>query len=119
MTLLKHLLQKHNVRIKREVRNILMTLLDGSQVSHCCPLGYLFYNYSIPTTVLAPGHLSVADKTNLFKSLQVVDSNKPAKLHQQAKGLKVWTLKEEINRIYDGVEAETRKSQASFQIFQV
>ena len=25
----------------------------------------------------------------------------------------------EINRIYDGVEAETRKSQASFQIFQV
>ena len=25
----------------------------------------------------------------------------------------------EINRIYDGVDAETRKSQASFQIFQV
>ena len=98
-----------------------MTLLDGSQVSHCCPLGYLFYNYSIPTTVLSPGHLSVtvADKTNLFKSLQVVNSNKPAKLQQQAKSLKVWTLKEEFNRIYDGVEAETRKSQASFQIFQV
>ena len=33
--------------------------------------------------------------------------------------LKLAPGKGKINRIYDGVEAETRKSQASFQIFQV
>ena len=33
--------------------------------------------------------------------------------------LNIYEQDKKINRIYDGVEAETRKSQASFQIIQV
>ena len=40
-------MKKQLLSYLKTIQNILMTLLDGSQVSDCCPLGYLFSYVSL------------------------------------------------------------------------